>query len=200
MKTAKGIKNIGFIDMHSNAEEVVDKLLKQTRDEKIEYVKERINYLNEKGEGHMETLSDTLNSENKSLADLRAFFRGAVVPYYWRQSREVFNADMTSVDMAECAGEMKRTIGYILYGQDGKPQIDFDGKVKVNSTMLFKQTKEYTNFLKDIEENCFDDNGYKFPDSDHYKELMRATNRKSADARVLHELEVWTKNRYDNNS
>lgn len=193
---AKKIKHTAFIDRHTDAKKFTKALLSKMEEDIERYIQDRVEYLKSKEEGSFETVSNIFKSENKEIANMQAFYRCAVVPYYYRQSREYWEDEIPREELEMASDEIKREIGFILYDVEGLPLMEKDDEAKTNSTSSLENTKDFSNFLIATEEVCFGDQ-YIFPDSEQFKELAQKKGRKSAEREFRERLKTKISNMYD---
>lgn len=124
---------------------------------------------------------------NKELAHLHAFFRGAVVKLYWMQSREIFDPAYTldKDAMRQAVKEIKEGARFFLYDANGNIEKAENGEPLLNTFAVFTETKAFSDRLKVIEQAVFEDNGYYFPNTEHWK-----ANLKKHGESIANEYEV----------
>ena len=186
-----------YIDRDTSVTEVITKVGKWFKTIVYKFLEARQIDLQEEKAGGFRTVTVTVKIENKELTRLHAFFRGAVVIYYIRQSREMFEREykVSGEDMKTAVDEMKEETKFYIHDEIGKV-------VGLNSFAVFENTKKYTEKLNEIEKIMFDDNGYLFPDSEEYNADYKAYGRQRADMRALQRLIDWNEKQYkkDTNS
>jgi hypothetical protein len=191
MITKNQVKNISYIDRDSNAEKIVDNLFARSRDEMITFIQEKINNLQGKEAGEYYTTDLILKVMNREVDNMRAFYKGAVIPYYCRQMKDFWEERIPSKLLDDCDKEIKKHVGYILYDTNGNPTDE------TNSITNFTETKEFMKFLTDVENVCFKDSEILFPDSEHYRELEKYKGREVARWQAYQELKAWYKNQFN---
>ena len=193
MITKNKSKIVIYIDRESIAKDIVATIFAKAQDEFIEYVQSKIDKLQEKDAGHYFTLDLILQAMNKEIENMRAFYKGAVVPYYCRQMKDYWGDTIPASLLNECDEEIKTHVGYVIYDSLGNTTGE------TNSITNFYETKEFTNFLNDVENVCFKDSELLFPDSQHYKELEKTKGRTVASWQAFQELKQWHKNQFNQN-
>lgn len=193
MITKNKSKIVTYIDRESIAKDIVATIFAKAQDEFIEYVQSKIDKLQEKDAGHYFTLDLILQAMNKEIENMRAFYKGAVVPYYCRQMKDYWGDTIPASLLNECDEEIKTHVGYVIYDSLG------NATGETNSITNFYETKEFTNFLNDVENVCFKDSELLFPDSEHYKELEKTKGRTVASWQAFQELKQWHKNQFNQN-
>lgn len=190
MITKNQTKNLFYLDRDTDVPALVDQVLKTKRSEAIVFLNRMIDRLNEKDAGEYYTLEDILRVKDGELEKMMRFFRGAVVPYYVRQTREVWTESIPSELLEECTIEIKRSIGFLKY--------DYTGHItnEVNSLATFERIKDFNEFITMVQEVCFDDDGLIFPDSEHFKNLEKEKGRDAAQRQVFYELLEKVKNKH----
>lgn len=94
--------------------------------------------------------------DNRESAQMRKYFEGAVVPYYFYQ-----NPKSGWKNFAECREALKMEHNFAFVNdRTGKPQ------KMAKSTMMNRQA--FRDFLEKVE-NDFRENGFEWPDSEAYK-------------------------------
>ena len=89
-----------------------------------------------------------------------------------------------------CAKKAK--VGFMERGIDGKLTDE------PNSVLTFKLVKDFLQFLTDVENVCFDDNSYLFPNAKEYKLTEKKKGREIAKREWLDKLKEHIKNKYPN--
>jgi len=188
----KEIQNLFYLDRDTNIEKLAESILQNKRNTLLKFLKHHQDVLQEREAGEFFPIEDSIKIKDKSIDKMITFYKSAVVQYYIRQEYDVWEEKLTPEQLERGDKEMKEKIGYILYGIDGKPT------GKVNSVTAFKQLKEMNTFLKQIEEVCFKDNGYMFPDSKHFNTLKDAKGLGPAKLKIMYELKTWYDNQFAN--
>jgi uncharacterized protein (UPF0335 family) len=120
-----------------------------------------------------------------AIEDQRRFFEGACVKFYAIQNMDLKEGEPSS-------GMLKEYREYIL---DEMLGYDHKAVTKIirmrKSTSDFKDVQTWNNFLKTLEETLFESAGYRFPDSEHFWELVKKHGYYEADRIVLNELQTW---------
>lgn len=190
MITKTNIRSLYYLDRDTDIDALVDEMLKVKRSEAIVFLKRQQDRLQEKDATKYFTLEDSLKLKDGELENMMRFFRGAVVPYYIRQSRGVWTEKLPTPLVIECTDEIKRSVGFLKYDSTGHLTDE------VNSLLTFEKVKDFNAFLTMIEEVCFEDLGYIFPDSEHFKKIEKAKGREAAQRQVFHELKEKIKNKF----
>jgi hypothetical protein len=160
------------------------------RSEAIVFLQRQVERLQEKPAGEYYTVEDLTKLKDGELEKMMRFFRGAVVPYYARQSRDIWTEGIESEVLFECTNEIKKAVGFLKYDHTGHITDE------VNSLATFERVKDFNEFLKMVEEVCFDDDAYIFPDSEHFRKLEKGKGRHAAQRQVFIELYEKVKNKY----
>ena len=193
MITKNKVKNISYADRDSKPNEVVTQLFEKSKDECVLFLEHEIEKMQDKDAGTYRTVELEMKVINKEIENMRAFFMGAVAPYYCRQMKEFWGDKIPKELLEDCVKEIKRKVGFILYGWDGHPTNE------VNSITNFRESKEFAEFITNVENVCFADNGLLFPNSDHFNELVETKGRSIAERQSLNELKAWHKNQFNQN-
>ena len=185
-------KSLYYLDRDTDVDILVDEILRAKKAEIKIFIERQKNRLQEKEAGSYFTLEDILKVKEGELENMQRFFRGAVVPYYAMQSRDVWESTLKSKLLSECTKEIKLAVGFVKYDHTGHITDE------VNSMTTFERVKDLNEFLHTIEEVCFNDQGYIYPDSKHFKELENQKGRIPAQLQVRQELYQKYKNRFPN--
>jgi len=183
-------KSLFYLDRDTDVPTLVDEIIRLKRAEIVVFIERQKDRLQEKEAGEYFTLEDSLKLKEGELENMQRFFRGAVIPYYAMQSRNAWGKDLSSAILDDCTDEVKREVGFFKYDHTGHLTDE------VNSMANFERVKDLNEFLNTIEEVCFKDQGYIFPDSKHFKDLVRQKGRDAAQRQVLQELYQQYKNRF----
>lgn len=183
MTSPKKLKTLEYIDRDSKSKQVVESFITKVREQLEIFVEMNIEGLQEKA-GEFRTLQATFEVLNREMDRMMFFFRGAVVPYYVRQQKDFWEEKIPSSLLEECANELKMRTGFIIYDHTGHPTKE------TNSITTFRNTKQFSEWLTQVENVCFIDEGLFFPDSDHFNNLVEKKGRGEAQRQVLHELKV----------
>jgi len=181
-----------FIDRDTDIEELVDEMIRVKRSEALIFLQRQQERLNEKEAGEYFTLDDTLKLKDGELENMNRFFRGAVVPYFVRQKYDIWTEKLPSDALAEGTNEIKRAVGFLKYDHTGHITDE------VNSMLTFERVKDLVEWLNIVEAVCFQDEGFIFPDSDHFKKLEKTKGRSAAQRQVYLELYEKHKNKFSN--
>ena len=187
----KNVTKISFITKDTNPVDFVESFFEKHKREYIDYIADRIEKLKPKEIGAFETVKIKMQSDNEEIANMQAFYRGAVLPYYYYQSRDWWGK-IKSEHLMIADDELKREIGFILYDEKGNP-LKENGVTQTNSTLTLKNTKLFSEFLKNIQENCFGEQ-YIYPDPEHFKSIAKQKGRDVASRQTKAELIQQYKN------
>lgn len=135
-----------------------------------------------------QNINFTMDNENRNISALHRFYRGAVLPYYIRQSREFWEENIPKELSDEAHEEIKQQVGFFRYDQDGRI-------TGTNTFAVFEETKRFVEVLNDIQNVVFEDQGYIWPDPEHHKELEKEYGRIGASKVVVEELKTKLKNK-----
>lgn len=183
-------KSLHYLDRDTDIPALVEEVLRLKRAEITVFLQRMQGNLQEKDAGEYYTIEDVLKVKDGELEKMMRFFRGAVVPYYARQSRNVWRRAIESEVIHEATIEIKKAVGFLKY--------DYTGHItdEVNSLATFERIKEFSEFLKNVEAVCFEDQGYIFPDSKRFRDLEKEKGRTAAQRQVDEELYQAVKNRF----
>lgn len=184
------IKSLYYLDRDTDLDALIEEALRVKRSEMKVFLQRQQERLNEKEAGNYFTLEDSLKMKDGELENMQRFFRGAVVPYYARQSRDIWSDSIPPEVLYDCTDEIKKQVGFVKYDSTGHLTDE------VNSMATFERVKDLVEFLNTIEAVCFNDNGYIFPDSDHFKKLEKSKGRHAAQRQVFLELYQKVKNQH----
>lgn len=190
MITKNQTKTLFYLDRDTNVEDLVRQIMRSKQSELTVFLRRQLERLQEKEAGEYFTVEDITKLKDGELEKMNRFFRGAVVPYYIRQSRDIWSEGIDRDTVAECTDEIKRAVGFIRYDHTGHQT------EQVNSLATFERVKDFAEFLKHVEMVCFDDDGYIFPDSDYFIKLEKLKGRDAAQRQVIKELEEKVKNKF----
>lgn len=190
MITKNQTKGLYYLDRDTNVEELVDEMLKVKREEALIFLRRQHDRLQEKEAGEYFTVEDTTKLKDGELEKMMRFFRGAVVPYYLRQTRNHWHEKLPTDMIIECTDEIKRSVGFMRYDHTGHLTQE------VNSLATFERVKDFNEFLNMVQAVCFDDDGHIFPDSEHFKRLEKEKGRDAAQRQVFLELHEKIKNKH----
>lgn len=183
MSIPKKLKTLEYIDRDSKPKEVVESFISKVREQLEMFVEMNIEQLQDKA-GEFRTLQATFEVLNREMDRMMFFFRGAVVPYYVRQQNDLWDEKIPTSLVEKGVEEIKMRTGFILYDHLGKPTDE------TNSITTFRNTKQFSEWLTQVENVCFIDEGLFFPDSEHFNKLVEKKGRTEAQRQVLHELKV----------
>ena len=184
------VKSLFFIDRDTDINELADRIIKLKVSEIKVFLQRQKNRLEDKEPGEYFTVEDILELKDGELQNMNRFFRGAVVPYYVRQKWNLWAEKLPSKIYQQGAKDIKEAVGFMKYNHEGYITDE------VNSLETFKRCKDLNEFLKVVEEVCFDDNDYVFPDSKHFKKLVKEKGRVATQRQVFNELHEKVKNKY----
>ena len=165
-------------------------IIKTQEAELIVFLTRQHSRLQEKDAGESFTVENTVKLKEGELERMNRFFRGAVAPYYARQRFDVWDDNLPSKYVVAATKELKQRVGFMLYDHNGRITEN------VNSMTTFLLVRDLNAFLKEIEEVCFDDEGFIFPDSKHFKALWKEKGRIAAERQVFEELREKHRNRF----
>lgn len=181
-------KALHYLDRDTDLNALAKEILRQKEAEIMPLLERFQLNLQEKEAGEFYTLEDTLKVKEGELENMQRFFRGAVVPYYMRQSRDLWDDEIPAGLAEECTIEIKKQVGFLRYDHTGHITDE------VNSMTTFERVKDLVEFLNTIEAVVFNDQGYIFPDSKHFKELVKLKGREAASRQAIQELRQKVKN------
>lgn len=190
MITKNQTKSLFYLDRDKNLDDLVEEILRVKRAELTVFLQRQQTRLQEKEAGEYFTIEDIAKLKEGELERMQRFFRGAVVPYYARQSRNIWSPVVESSVLADCTDEIKKQVGFLKYDHTGHITDE------VNSMANFERVKDLNEFLNNIQAICFDDNGYIFPDSEHFRDLEKRKGRHAAQRQVFIELYQQVKNQH----
>lgn len=188
MITKNQCKTLHYLDRDTDVPALVDTIMQTKRAELEIFLETQHNRLQEKEPGEYFTVEDVTKLKEGELERMQRFFRGAVVPYYARQSRDIWTESIDHAVLVECTDELKRAVGFMRYDHTGHLTDE------VNSMATFEKVKDLNEFLNNLQAVCFDDAGYHFPDSEHFKKLEKAKGRDAAQRQAFLELFQKVKN------
>jgi hypothetical protein len=185
------IKETHYLDRDTNIEDLAEQIAVDFMGDLVPFLEYKQNLLEGKSAGDYIGLDHILRSKEGDLERMNLFFRGPVVEYYFRQEHGYWNEEaIPASHINDTTDEIKRMVGFTLYDHEGHKTDD------VNSMTTFTTVKALNEFLNDIEHVCFDDKGHIFPESAHFKSLLKSKGREGAKRQVIHELHEKVKNKY----
>ena len=184
------IKALYSLDRDTHIPSLVDEMIRVKKSELTIFLERMKNRLEEKEAGEYFTIEDTAKLKDGEMEKMMRFFRGAVVPYYIRQSQDLWGEDIPHDLYMRCTDEIKTRVGFLLYDHTGHITED------VNSLATFERVKDFNEFLKNVEAVCFDDEGYIFPNSEHFRKLEKEKGRDAAQRQVAQELREAVRNKH----
>lgn len=190
MITKTQTKALFFLDRDTDINKLSDEILRVKRSEILVFLQRQYDRLQEKEAGEYFTVEDILKLKEGGLERMQRFFRGAVVPYYARQKYNIWTKEVAPEILDQCTDEIKRSIGFMKY--------DISGHItdKVNSMATFERVKDLNEFLNMIQVVCFDDEGFIFPDSEHFRKLEKDKGRDATQYQIFKELHEKVKNKH----
>jgi len=190
MITKSQSRNIYFLDRDTDIEALLEKMFRVQRAEALVFLRRMQERLQEKSAGEYFTVEEITKVKEGELEKTLRFFRGAVVPYFFRQEYDFWEEDIPSAELEKATDEIKRRVGFMLYDTTGHITEE------VNSMTSFERLKDLVEWLKMVEEVCFTDNGYIFPESKHYLALEKEKGREAARRQTFQELREQHRNRH----
>lgn len=190
MITKNQTKALYYLDRDTDINSLVDEMFRVKRAEVIVFLQREQERLQGKDAGEYYTIEDVTRRKDGELEKMMRFFRGAVVPYYARQSRDIWSEGIESDTLYECTNEIKRAVGFLKYDHTGHLTEE------VNSLANFERVKDFNEFLTMVEAVVFQDQGYIFPDSEHFRQLEKDKGRHAAQRQVFIELYQKVKNQH----
>ena len=190
MITKNQTKALYYLDRDTDIEALVDDMIRTKRSEAIVFLKRQQERLQEKDAGEYYTVEDTTKLKEGELEKMMRFFRGAVVPYYARQTRNIWTEGIDPDTLFECTNEIKKAVGFMKYDHTGHMTEE------VNSLATFERVKHFNEFLNMVQNVCFEDDGYIFPDSELFRKLEKEKGRHAAQRQVFIELYEKVKNQF----
>jgi len=179
-----------YLDRDTDINELADEIVRVKRSEVLVFLQRQYDRLQEKKPGEYFTVEDVLKLKDGELEKMNRFFRGAVIPYFARQKYDIWTEGISSDDIHKATEEVKRAVGFLKYDHTGHITEE------VNSMASFERCKDLNEFLNMVQVVCFDDEGFTFPDSEHYHEVVKAKGRSEADRQMFHELHEKHKNKF----
>ena len=166
-------KALFYLDRDTNVNELVDDILRVKRSELIVFLQRQSDRLQEKEAGEYFTVEDVTKLKDGEMEKMQRFFRGAVVPYYIRQKYNVWTESIEQDLIEQGTNEIKRSVGFLKYSHTGHITQE------VNSMSTFERVKDLNEFLTAVQQVCFDDEGFIFPDSEWFKKLEKEKGREA---------------------
>lgn len=190
MITKNQSKNTYYLERDTDINELIDKMLRVKKSELFVLLKRRQNDLFEKeNPGEFFSVNDTVKVTGGELENMKVFFR-VVVAYFLRQEHDFWAPSIPSSMMKEAAKDIKKRVGFMKY--------DISGFMteETNSITSFDLVKDLNEFLSHVEQVCFEDEGYIFPNSEYFKKLSKQKGRVQAQRQVIAELHEKHKNKF----
>lgn len=179
-----------YLDRNTDVPALVDKMLRARRVESIQLIERLRLRLEEKQGGEYFTVEDRVSLKDGELEKMMRFYRGAVIPYFFRQQYDHWDEEMPRGAMEACHEEVKMSVGFMRYDHTGHITKE------TNSLATFERVKDFNEFLTHVEAVCFQDNSFIFPNSEHFLKLEKAKGRAAAQRQVFEELREKHKNRF----
>lgn len=192
MITKNTSKNTYYIERDTDSLEILKQIFQQLEKELLPIIDYETNELKGKEAGEYRTLEVTAKVGNTEMSRLTRYYKSAVVTGYYRQHYGNWDRKIEAIELQSADAEIKKLVGFVERGSDGM-------KTDVpNSITNFKLVKEFLQFLTDVENVCFIDNGYIFPDADDYKKTEKTKGRDIAKKEWLDKLKEHIKNMHAN--
>lgn len=167
MITKNKSKHLFYIDRDTDIESLMAEMMNRMIPEWRVVLEEELNSLQEKEVGAFRTIDNTMTIGNTELQNLIRFYKCAVVPYFYRQEYGNWSEKINAENLIDTDTQIKRMIGFVERDEKGNKT------TIANSVLTFKLAKDFNQFLTDIENVCFTDYGYVFPDSKEYKAMEK---------------------------
>jgi len=190
MITKSQTKSLFYLDRDTDINELASEIMRVKRSEILVFLQRQHERLQEKKPGEYFTVEDVLKLKDGELEKMNRFFRGAVIPYFARQKYDIWTDDISSDDIHKATEEVKRAVGFLKYDHTGHLTEE------VNSMASFERCKDLNEFLNMVQVVCFDDEGFIFPDSEHFHKVVQAKGRDEANRQMFHELHEKVKNKF----
>lgn len=192
MITKNTSKNTYYIERDTIAKDVMSKIYLQLEKELLPIIENEINELKSKDAGTYRTLDVVAKIGNTEMSRLIRYYKSAVITGYYRQHYGNWERKIKAIELQQADSEIKKLIGFVERGSDGmKTNIP-------NSITNFNLVKEFLQFLTDVENVCFVDNGYLFPDAEEYKKIEKTKGKDIAKKEYLSKLHEHMKNMHAN--
>jgi hypothetical protein len=179
-----------YLDRDTDVPALVDRMLRARRVESIQLLERLKLRLQEKQAGEYYTVEDRIALKDGELEKMMRFYRGAVVPYFFRQSYDHWEEEIPRGAMETCHEEVKTAVGFMRYDHTGHITKE------TNSLATFERVRDFNEFLTHVEAVCFQDRALIFPDSEHFLKLEKEKGRAAAQRQVFEELLEKHKNRF----
>ena len=179
-----------YLDRDTDVPALVDRMLRARRVESIQLIERLKTRLQEKPAGEYYTVEDRVSLKDGELEKMMRFYRGAVIPYFVRQQYDHWDDELPRGAMEAAHEEVKMSVGFMRYDHTGHITKE------TNSLATFERVKDFNEFLTHVEGVCFQDNGFIFPDSEHFLKLEKEKGRAAAQQQVFEELREKHKNRF----
>lgn len=183
-------KHIFYVDRDTDVESLLREMTTRMIPEWRALIEAEKNNLQEKEAGEFRTIDNTLTIGNTELQRLIRFYKGAVVPYFYRQEYGNWREKISADNLVDTDKQIKRMIGFVERDETGAKTNE------PNSVLVFKLAKDFNQFLTDIENVCFTDNGYIFPDSAEFKKKEKEYGKGGAKAWAEDVLKEAIMNKY----
>lgn len=192
MITKNTSKNTYYIERDTVVGNVLEKMIFQIVKELKPMIEENINLLKGKEAGEYRTLDVTAKIGNTEMSRLIRYYKSAVVTGYYRQNYGNWDRKIDAHELRDADAEIKTLVGFVERDSQGN-QTDIP-----NSITNFKLVKDFLQFLTDVENVCFIDNDYLFPDAKEYKDTEKKKGREVAKREWLDKLKNHIKNKFPN--
>ena len=179
-----------YLDRDTDVPALVDRMLRARRVEAIQLLERLKSRLQEKQAGEYYTVEDRVSLKDGELEKMMRFYRGAVVPYFFRQQYDFWEDELPRGAMESTHEEIKLSVGFMRYDHTGHITKE------TNSLATFERVKDFNEFLTHVEGVCFQDNAFIFPDSEHFLKLEKDKGRAAAQRQVFEELREKHRNRF----
>ena len=191
MITKNQVKNLYYLDRDTDVEQLIEQKVRAKKIELLVIIGRMVDRLQAKDAGEYYTVEDVTKLKDGELEKMMRFYRGAVVPYFARQSLDHWDDGELDAGTIEAHHQIiKQSVGFMLYDHTGHITEE------TNSLATFARVKDFNEFLASVQAVCFDDNGYLFPDSEHFRKLEKTKGRTAAQLQVFEELREKIKNRF----
>ena len=153
-------KQLHYIDRDTNVPQLANEMMQAMLPELVMFLEYKQNLLQGKDAGEFITVEHIARAKEGELDRMHLFYRGPVVEYYFRQKFDFWNLNdpIPASHLNDTSDEIKRMVGFTLYDHTGKKTDE------PNSLTTFQRVKDMAEFLNDIEQICFEDQGYFWPD------------------------------------
>ncbi len=188
MITKSQVKSLFYLDRDTDINVLASEIIRMKKAEMIVFLQRQHERLQEKDAGEYFTVEDVLKLKDGELEKMQRFFRG--VPYYIRQKYNIWSEGIETDMIYKGTNEIKKAVGFLKYDHTGHITEE------VNSMASFERVKDLNEFLTMVQEVCFDDEAFIFPDSEYFRKLEKQKGRHSAQRQVFLELHEKVKNKH----